>query len=420
MGLRLQAEVGLDGSGFEATLRRLDKASERVGGSLKHLAISAFGIYGVEQAFQKTVEAAEQLVNTASRLDMTVEQMQILKQAAKDTGVEFEKIPALLEKINMARAKALGGDEKAMAAFAKLGVGNEALRNQTAAGMMFGPMRDAAMTHNVQDLNAAFGALGKGMNVAIPLLRGGIDDAEKSLRQMGALMDTETAVKLKHLGDQMSLVSTMLTSMFAPAIIKVVDSLMDAASRYLGFIDGKTENAPTGAIGRFGKGVLGLGTGLVGLWNTVGSAIGIPGAEENAKQQVDFTNKMFAQAGWGGGVLDSMAESINKAASQGGSLQGAFDAMRKKFQAEIAAEVARLNNPLPPEIGGPLAGSEKKLHNPRMHEDALMRVGNFLGSSDNMLSRIGERTNQLLHSIDGHLARMSHRTLHNEGTGFPP
>ena len=60
MGLKLMAEIGLDGSGFERGLR---KVGEEAAASVKNLAIQAFGIYGVEQAIATVRRALYQAID---------------------------------------------------------------------------------------------------------------------------------------------------------------------------------------------------------------------------------------------------------------------------------------------------------------------------------------------------------------------
>ena len=107
MGLKIMAELGLDGKGFEAGMKRAEGLAHGVAEGLKGFVIQAVGIYTVEQAISKTVETAKELVETSRRLSIAPEQLQVMRQAAKDSGVEFQKLAELIEKTNVARDKAL-------------------------------------------------------------------------------------------------------------------------------------------------------------------------------------------------------------------------------------------------------------------------------------------------------------------------
>src|SRR5207248_404000 len=119
MGLRLQGEVSLDGSGFEAGIKKLESAAGRFAGGLKSVAAGAFGIYGVEQAIAKTVDRMEELANAAERLGVGVEFFQELAFGARQTGASVEHLTKFLETLNANRE---GKDS----AWARLGVSGEA------------------------------------------------------------------------------------------------------------------------------------------------------------------------------------------------------------------------------------------------------------------------------------------------------
>ncbi len=82
--------------------------------------------------------------------------------------------------------------------------------------------------------------------------------------------------------------------------------------------------------------------------------------------------------------------------------------LNDEAQARSDRREERRRNRLPHDVGPtftePLPKAARESHG--TEGDALVRVGNFLGSSQSTLSRIGERTNQLLYSIDQRLSTM--------------
>ena len=122
------------------TLKKvLTRVGERVADSVKSFVIGAVGVYGIEEAFRKTIETARELVNTSQRLDTSVETLQVLREAAKDAGVEFDKVADALNRLNVARQKALGGDAKSLQAFAALGVTATDLRTEKSGDIISEP-----------------------------------------------------------------------------------------------------------------------------------------------------------------------------------------------------------------------------------------------------------------------------------------
>ncbi len=93
-GLKLLAEIGLDSSGFEAGLKRAEGMAHGVAEGIKSFVVQAIGVLTVEQAISKTVETAKELVETSKRLSIAPEQLQVMRQAAKDAGVELGDVGA--------------------------------------------------------------------------------------------------------------------------------------------------------------------------------------------------------------------------------------------------------------------------------------------------------------------------------------
>ena len=193
------------------------------------MVLQAVGIYAVEQAISKTVETAKELVNESKRLGLGVEQLQLLRQAAKDSGTDMEKLAGVFEKIDVARQKALSVTGEGMQerrVFAALGINSNQLRTMGASQMLMGPMADLMRNRNPEQYAAAFKeVLGKGFGEVLPILKTNFGELSESMKKLGAIMDTETAVKLSHLKDEFELVSQVIISQLGPALVKLVEIL---------------------------------------------------------------------------------------------------------------------------------------------------------------------------------------------------
>jgi hypothetical protein len=247
MAFKIHGEVTLDGAMFKRGLREIGGESTAF---IKNFALGAVGIASVEQAFTKTVEKADELVNTSKNLSMTVEQLQLIRQAAKENGVEFASMTIALEKFNAVRENVLQGGKGAaaqMAALGRLGISREALQNQTAAQSMMGQVSDTARKSNAadiaKDLKEVFG---RGGDQIFGVLKTNFDELGAKMRAEGAMMDTLTAVQLKTFKDEMDFAGQILTSelapgivMFARAVLMAVGHLQSFAS-WLGTLTSKT------------------------------------------------------------------------------------------------------------------------------------------------------------------------------------
>jgi len=112
MALRLIGEIGFDGSGFQAGLRKLQHGAGELANSLKGAVVAGVGIYTVEQAIHKTIQTAKELVNASQRLAIAPEQLQVLRKAASESGVELDKVTDSFEKLDVARQRALTPGKK--------------------------------------------------------------------------------------------------------------------------------------------------------------------------------------------------------------------------------------------------------------------------------------------------------------------
>ncbi len=361
---RVQGQLSLDGSKFAAGLSRAEIAAARFGSNITHHIGSKlaglFAIGALEEFSRKTIESADALVVAAKRMGVSVEQVQAFKQVAKDSNVELESIVKTFEKINIARAKALGGGAggaKVMAAFNKAGITEEDLRNakNTASALFAGQMASFAKGKSAEDLGAIFRDMGiKDVGPMIQVLQSDIEGAAEELRKMGGLMSTETAVTLKLFKDELELASQILVSQFAPALLWVVEKL------YRGF--GKTAGVSAS---------LGAGTAKSSPVELIQAVAGNPLAI--AKVVKDFS-------------ADEAGKAFKKSEND---WLGPLNALKKKME----EEAEKLRHPTAPKFDTPQAvAKEKAVSLGRIDSDSIVGVGNFLGAgrSDSM-RRIAEQ-----------------------------
>lgn len=386
MALKLQAEIGLDGSGFESGLRRIEHAAGHVAGELKGLALQAFGIYGVEQAIHKTVDRAEELVTASKRLGVGVEQLQVMRQAAKESGVELNNLETAFEKINVARAKALGGGDgssAALAAFKNLGVTKEALRTITAGGLFLGPIRDTANRRSQEDLAGPMKEIfKKGFGELIPLLKSDFQELEEKMKHLGSVMTTETAVQVKYLADEFGLISNIIVAQLAPALISFVEfvyKIAGAANALIAGFGALTSRITMKNIGSF----------IVGLANPFASS-------PVSRLNLDWL-----------GALNAFGESRNKSDD---SLEG--------IKAKLKSDADNLNHPKVPDFDTEeVTPKTKRPGRIKDVSDSLTRVGNFLGGSQSPMERIAHVHTTLLRQIAHNTSHSPAKVHHGEEHG---
>jgi hypothetical protein len=219
VGLNLVGKVSLDGSGYEHGLKNIEHAVGHVTHTLKGLALEAFGIYGIEQAFQKTLEAAEKLVDTSRRLGVGIEALQEFGFAAKQNGADIDALTGFIEKLNATRI-----NPKKFGSYAKLGIGTPGegdvtelimklsanVRNRSSQEVI-GPLREIG---------------GKGAGQLLPMLKEDLDEVREAAHRLGVIMKSEDAVMLKFLADEMKILSQVIVAGLAPAIVFLEEKLL--------------------------------------------------------------------------------------------------------------------------------------------------------------------------------------------------
>jgi hypothetical protein len=334
MGLKLIGEVTLDGAGFERGLQRIGTTAAS---NLKNFVVGAFGIYGIQQAITKTVESCTELVNASSKLGMTVEQLQVMRQAAKEGGVEFENMVKAANRLAAIRMNIIQGgkgSDTQLASLGRLGVTPDMVRTMTATAMMQGPISQTVKTVNPADIaNDMKEIFSKSWGDMIPVLKTNFGSLEAKMRSFGMIIDSTTARELKMFGDQIGLITGIITTGLAPWLVRLGEALFDLSKWF----------ATAGTY---------YGT-LVTDWMH-----GIfKGSNKDAVEQAQQTYDTWT-ATW------------------------------KNFQDKAKNPPTTAPPTIPEELPPP---KEEKLHEWKPTSDALISVGNFLGAGRGAIGSVAEQ-----------------------------
>lgn len=322
------------------------------------------------------LEAGDNLTTSAVKLDMTVEQVQILTKAAKDSGTEFEKLSGIIDKVSIAKAKALSGDAGSIKGFKDFGISEQELKATRSVDLLFGKIAEAVKAKGGENLALPLSEiLGKGFGDVLPLLKSDIEGTAKEMRDLGGLMSTETAASLKVLNDEFKTIGDTLTTFFAPALLNVVLSIEEGIGKYLDFVEGitrpKEEKAPTPKDDTTRQWEAKNNT----TWNNVkswGEWIG-----------GGLLSATGVGAPWG---TDMMAHAESNWYDMGKwDLQGKAPSLADKWHKmmeEQKQKIANLTNQIKSGASAPLdVQTEFKQKNARIYSDALTKGGNMLGAS---------------------------------------
>ncbi len=388
MSLHLQGKVSLDGSGFEAGINKLEHSAAHFGETLKGVALEAFGIFTLEQALSKTMETAKELVTESKRLGIGVEELQVMKQAAKENNVELGAMAKAFEKIDIAREKALGKSvegQKLHGRFKQLGIDDDALKSQTAQSLFINQIRRSVTNTSPETVGPVLrDIMGKSFGDMIPILSTDFEELRHKMERFGGIMSGETAVALKQFGDELELVGQIILAQLAPAMVWLAETLYKAFGKL------------AAGSASFGAATAHMKPGeIVGLFADLINPFG-PSAETLLKK----LNMPAAAAAY-------------KETATGWSKS------LEEIKKEIEDKANKLRHPNIPNFGANPDESEhtKAKHEAAAKEDSMIRVGNFLGSSKDMLETLAGQQLDVLMQIESNT-----RPTQTSGseTSFPP
>ncbi len=408
-------KVGADGSGAFNVFNQLDKRVHGLSHELKEGIAEAFSVVAIGEAIKKTVEFGEELVNSAKRMGITVEEVQILKAAAKNAGTEIGVLAKAFEKLELAKSKALNGDKDKIKAFSEMGISVDVLKTSRVSDLATNQVSKSLNEKSVAELTNSLNELfGKSFGQLIPVLKQDFDELGGKMRKLGLLMSTETAVKLHTLGKELSIIANLFVNIVAPALLSFVDMMISAAQSYLDWVDNKLgrgkegENSKNGFWSKSGNAVAGVTTGLLTWWDSFGATLGVPGAEKKAAERYaqteEYLNKSFGFMS-SDGIVNKAADLLgNSNEPIGEKFRKTIAEMRKEIQKEIE-ELKHPHSiaPFDDEDGKsiskksliPFPKSEIFQDNPS--KNFQLEIGNTLGiNTSGRLQSLARQTNDIL------------------------
>lgn len=407
MGLNLESTISLNSASFE---RGMHKVANSVGSSIKQFAIGAIGVYTLEKAFYSTIETSKELVNESKRMGVTVEQLQVMRKAASGANVEMDALATTMEKLNTFRGKALGGGSESATALkqaAALGISPEMLKSSSAQDILFNAIGKKLKEVNPQTIAAPLReVLGRGYGQLVPLLTKDMDALQKKMESLGMIISTKTAFELKEFDTQINSIKNILVSALAPAMVSFAEFILDTFTG-------------SGILGKAVEGLIFKFQELTGNSDLNGYT-SKNGEEFSAKQRADAASEaltlmqqnkkagdfraaliaqenqpltpddhasairpgIFGDMPAGGqekmfhyfqGLIQPVADASNQAGKKSTETMDGLRALIQAFKDSYKKGAVQ------PLDFTPLEGAQAK--GGRTESDALVRVGNFLGSN---------------------------------------
>jgi hypothetical protein len=223
----LLAKLGLDGTNFETNLKKSQSLAKGVG---REISGTLAGIFAVDRlaAFGiQAIETAGKLNDLSTELGVSAEFLQEMKFAADLSGSSLEDVASALEKITLARGKALGGDQGLIDAFARFGVTAKEIKSAKIEDIFLKIGKAFEGDVNPQNLLTPFRELaGRNAGALIPAMASSLLDAGNQARRLGLIMSNEVITAMDDANDRLDILKAKAVSGMGVVIGSLVDPVL--------------------------------------------------------------------------------------------------------------------------------------------------------------------------------------------------
>lgn len=233
----LAARLGLDIN--EAAWEKGDRLIEGLKRGLAVVGV-ALGIHELMEVVHGVAELADHATKASQKLGITAETIQELGYAAKLSDISQEELEISLGHLAKQIVAVKDGSQQATDAFKKLGISStdQAVKAGD-TGAVLAELADGfqKMPDGAQKTALAMEIFGRSGKSLIPFLNAGsagIEDLRKEARELGIVVDTETAKKFEEFNDDQTRLSetwrglrTQVVTALLPALQELVSNLIE-------------------------------------------------------------------------------------------------------------------------------------------------------------------------------------------------
>ena len=237
--LSFMARLGLDATGFEKNMAKADSQVNHFGkqtlGALKGQLAAAFSFGAIAAGINQAVDSASKLNDQTAKLGVGTKFFQEWAFGAEQAGSSSEELAGFLEKLAVARTKALGGGAGENKAFAQFGVSLKDLQSGSLEDIA-GKVSKAFESGNPQQFLESLRAIGgRGAGGLIPAFSDGMEDAAKQAQELGLVLSDDTIQSLDALGDRFDIIKAQFNvgfSQIGTYAVKAWGAAFNAAEKY--------------------------------------------------------------------------------------------------------------------------------------------------------------------------------------------
>jgi hypothetical protein len=151
---QLLAKLGLDTSGFTASLKSAESSFGRFAKGAAGMLGGAVSVAGLAGAISKLVEYGTRIQNLTDRYNVNAASLQRLGNAAELNGSSLEGVAKAFNKLEISESRALGGSDKVIKSFNALGITLDDLREMKPEDIM---SKVGKSSMNAADMVTIFG-----------------------------------------------------------------------------------------------------------------------------------------------------------------------------------------------------------------------------------------------------------------------
>lgn len=232
----LIAKLGIDKTGFDAGLRAAatsaNQFGKQMGANMAGRLAAAFSVAAITAYTKSLIRYASEVKDASQATGVSVESVQSLGFAAKQTGSDLATVTRALGALSKSRQEALDKPSSdAAQVFKALGIDGQKLKDLKLEDLF----RAIAQAFNETDFGASKLAmmrtiLGKTADDLASAFEEGLDILEAQAIATGQVMDASLIDPLDEMGDQLDVLIGQLRGPFAEALVaalKVVNELVD-------------------------------------------------------------------------------------------------------------------------------------------------------------------------------------------------
>jgi len=220
----LLAKLGLDGTAFETGLKRSQSLAKGIGRDISGTLAGVFAVDKLAEFGMRAIETAGKLQDLSTQLGVSAEFLQEMKFAADMGGASLDQVSAALEKITIARGKALGGDQGLVDAFARFKITAAEIKSAKIEDIFLKIGRAFEGDINPQNLLTPFREIaGKGAGALIPAMASGLADAAEQANRLGLVMSSQVIESLDEANDRVEIMGKTLESRLGSVIGNIIE-----------------------------------------------------------------------------------------------------------------------------------------------------------------------------------------------------